>query len=416
MGRKEAGFDSAKAGPAAVFGLGLGLGLGTAVPGLSGRALMEGMGLAKPLGTLSRNIPRRPWTFAWTVLLMALGMLLGFAALVFPAREAWANFPLGMLLLMSGLILGTLPGTFAGDGKRRGFADYAYALLALALGAGLAFLFALMFAHTAAGAFAPGMSPSMWGILAVVAFLGAASIVLPGFSGLTLVFILGYWTPLTDLMVGLLQGQNIAFFFGTAAYVLVLLFVFAVAFSYALAFLPVRFSTALSWLGCGFSLSLVAALFVTYSGEWFPQYPATGDSDLIQYLMAAAGAIAGLGLSLAVSMATMARKGLIKPDTARNAAGKPQGPDDFYEPVYDSRSGLTIRSRSQQPVSRQPPKPGEARRSDGKPVDLGKLLKGEDDSKSRTSAATGSAKAPAEGKTEEEELNSLSDIFKGGRE
>ncbi len=196
-------------GAAAIFERvikGAAMGIAFVIPGFSGGSVAAILGIYEELVGAVADLFRHFGKSVRILLPVALGMALGFAALLFPIRYALERFPLPTVALFVGLALGGLGPL----GERAGKRTFRHVLLFT-----LALLFSAAFAFfpkaTPAEGFLYHLGPAGYCALFGVGALASCALVVPGISGSMLLLILGYYAPLSELLTDfLLFGREAA--------------------------------------------------------------------------------------------------------------------------------------------------------------------------------------------------------------
>lgn len=207
---------------------GAAIGMAFIIPGFSGGSVAAILGVYEKLvGSVTELFKHFKRSILF-LLPIALGMVLGIAALFFPIQWGLKNFPIPTVTLFVGLSLGGLPSVTEKIGPTKNRTHLLAFLLPCAAAASLVFLpigkEVDLFSLNAGG----------YLLLVLIGAVGACALVVPGISGSMLLLIFGYYTPLLDLISkNLLRGLNV----GTSVLVLALVFVGAVAGFFAISFL-----------------------------------------------------------------------------------------------------------------------------------------------------------------------------------
>lgn len=183
---------------------GAAIGVAFIIPGFSGGSIAAILGIYEKLIGAIADIFKSFKKSILTLLPIALGMVCGVIALLFPLGWALEAYPIPTVCIFVGLALGGLPSiTDKLTGKIKPTNVLAFAI-PLAAAASLSFLpigsdidlFSLGFGD--------------YVLLFIVGLVGSSALVVPGISGSMLLLILGYYNPLVSMMTdNLLRGENV---------------------------------------------------------------------------------------------------------------------------------------------------------------------------------------------------------------
>ena len=183
---------------------GAAIGVAFIIPGFSGGSIAAILGIYEKLIGAIADIFKSFKKSILTLLPIALGMVCGVIALLFPLGWALEAYPIPTVCIFVGLALGGLPSiTDKLTGKIKPTNVLAFAI-PLAAAASLSFLpigsdidlFTLGFGG--------------YVLLFIVGLVGSSALVVPGISGSMLLLILGYYNPLVSMMTdNLLRGENV---------------------------------------------------------------------------------------------------------------------------------------------------------------------------------------------------------------
>lgn len=237
---------------------GAAIGVAFIIPGFSGGSVAAILGIYEKLVNAVSDIFKHFKQSVLTLLPIALGMILGVAALIFPIQWGLAHYPIPTVSLFVGLSIGGLPSvTEKVKGKIKGGNVVAF-LVPCALAAGLCFL--------PVGKAVDLYSMNFGGylLLVLVGIVGSCALVVPGISGSMLLLIFGYYTPLVEvitknLLVGSRVGVSVLVLACAAVGVLVGFF----GISVLMKFLLKRFPRGTYFAILGFIVGSVVAVYAT---------------------------------------------------------------------------------------------------------------------------------------------------------
>lgn len=179
---------------------GAAIGVAFIVPGFSGGSVAAILGIYERLVGAVADIFKHFKRSFLTLLPIALGLILGAAALILPIQWGVRNYPVPTVSLFVGLSIGGLPTIRSkAPGKPTARNAAAFAIPCL-VAAALAFLPA---AKKPEG-FLYALDPGGYVILFLVGAVAASALVVPGISGSMLLLIFGYYAPLVSLITQLL--------------------------------------------------------------------------------------------------------------------------------------------------------------------------------------------------------------------
>lgn len=183
---------------------GVAIGCAFIVPGFSGGTVAALLGVYERLvGAVSGIFTSFKKSVA-VLFPIALGMVLGVVALLFPIRWAMENYPLPAVGLFAGLSIGGIPVVAGKAGGKFRPLDLLPLVLAFAAAFGMAFLPKGAEAELGQITFGGGV------VLFLVGVVGSFALVVPGISGSMLLLLLGFYNPLLGLVTGLLSGETSA--------------------------------------------------------------------------------------------------------------------------------------------------------------------------------------------------------------
>ena len=184
---------------------GVAIGVAFIIPGFSGGSVAAILGIYEKLVGAIADIFKHFKSSVLTLLPIALGMLLGIAALILPIQWGLRNYPIPTVTLFVGLALGGLPSVTDKMAGGRPKIGHILALLIPLAGAA-----ALCFLPLAGEVDLFHLSVGGYFLLVLVGIVASAALVVPGISGSMLLLIFGYYNPVVQMItVNLLHGQQV---------------------------------------------------------------------------------------------------------------------------------------------------------------------------------------------------------------
>ena len=183
---------------------GVGIGVAFIIPGFSGGSVAAMLGIYEKLINAIAGILKEFKKNFITLLPIALGLVFGALALLFPLEWALGKFPFPTVSLFVGLTIGCIPTLLP---ELRGKIRWTN-LLALFI----PMVLTVMLSFAPLGNEINLYSLNFWGyaLLIPVGIVGSAALVIPGISGSMLLLMLGYYNPVvgivTDLIRSLTEG------------------------------------------------------------------------------------------------------------------------------------------------------------------------------------------------------------------
>ncbi len=180
------------------------IGIGFIIPGFSGGSIAAIVGIYEKMIDAICGILKHFWQSVKTLLPIALGVVLGAVAFLFPLGWALEAFPIPTVCLFVGLALGGMP-TLTAKVKGKITVSNAVAF-------SLPFIFALLlcFLPVSADVNLFGLSFGEYLLLFVIGLVGSTALVVPGISGSMMLLILGYYNPLIKMITEhLLRGRDV---------------------------------------------------------------------------------------------------------------------------------------------------------------------------------------------------------------
>lgn len=241
---------------------GAAIGIAFIIPGFSGGSVAAILGIYEKLVGAIADIFHHFKRSFFTLLPIAVGMLLGVAALILPVQWGLKQFPIPTVTLFVGLAIGGLPSvTEACKGKSSVSHLFAF-LIPFAAACALSFLpiagevdlFSLNFGG--------------YLLLVLVGAIGSSALVIPGISGSMLLLILGYYNPVVSLFTDhLLLGQNVGVSLGVLACLAVGMAGGFFGISIVMKRLLKRFPRGTHFAILGFILGSVPAIYLSTAKE-----------------------------------------------------------------------------------------------------------------------------------------------------
>ncbi len=243
---------------------GAAIGVAFIIPGFSGGSVAAILGIYEKLVGAIADLFKTFRKSILTLLPIAIGMVLGVAALIFPIQWGLAHFPIPTVSLFVGLSLGGLPSITEKLKGRPKWYHFVAFLLPCAVAA------CMLFLPTASRPEGFLYSQGVGGylLLVLVGIAGSCALVVPGISGSMLLLIFGYYTPLVEVItVHLLHGADVgkSLLILACAGVGVLVGFFAI--SVLMKYLLSRFPRGTYFAILGFILGSVVAVYFTTVGN-----------------------------------------------------------------------------------------------------------------------------------------------------
>lgn len=276
-------------------GLGAALGIAMIIPGVSGGTIAVLFNIYDKLINAIGGLRKDFKNSFFYLLPIAVGALLGIAAMYFPLKYAIENAPIPTILLFAGLMVGSCPKLFK-DTLKKGFklTDIIAAVLPFAAVMGICFIPSLGQANL-------GADMPVWGyfVLILIGAVAACALVVPGVSGSLLLLIFGYYQPILDTVSALTTD------FGHSLLVLALFAAGLIVGFFTIAklmkFLLKKFPRGTGWAIFGFVFGSIPAVFLT---EEF----ATAPANTLHIAIGALLCIAGIILSFTLTAYAESRK------------------------------------------------------------------------------------------------------------
>ncbi len=237
---------------------GVAIGVAFIIPGFSGGSVAAILGIyEKIVGAIADIFKTFKKSFL-TLLPIALGMVLGVAALIFPIKWGLEHYPIPTVTLFVGLALGGLPSITQKTGGKPTWKHLLACAIPLAAAASLAFiplagevdLFSLNFGG--------------YLLLIVIGAVASCALVVPGISGSMLLLIFGYYNPVLDLITkSLLHGDRIGVCVAVIACLALGIAVGFFGISVAMKFFLKKFPRGTYFAILGFVVGSIPAVFAS---------------------------------------------------------------------------------------------------------------------------------------------------------
>ena len=238
---------------------GAAIGLAFIIPGFSGGSIAAILGVYEKIVNAVADLFKNFKKNILFLLPIALGMILGVAALILPIQWGLKHFPVPTVSLFVGLALGGLPSVAENcKGGKVSWKHVLACVIPLAAAAGLCFL-----PH---GREVELLSLDFGGylLLFLVGAVGSCALVVPGISGSMLLLIFGYYNPLVSV------ATKEIFQSGKTGVALLVLFTVALGIlvgffgiSFLMKFLLKKFPRGTYFAILGFIVGSIPAVFVS---------------------------------------------------------------------------------------------------------------------------------------------------------
>lgn len=246
---------------------GVAIGVAFIIPGFSGGSVAAILGIYERLVGAIADIFKRFKQSFMTLLPIALGMLLGIAALILPIQWGLKHYPIPTVMLFVGLALGGLPSITENLKGARFNWKYALACaIPLIAAASLSFL------PLAGDVDLFSLNAGGYLLLVVIGAVGSCALVVPGISGSMLLLIFGYYNPVVALVTDhLLRGADVGISIAVLACLVVGVIVGFFAISVLMKFLLKKYPRGTYYAILGFIVGSVPAVFVSTIREAAPE-------------------------------------------------------------------------------------------------------------------------------------------------
>ncbi len=185
---------------------GFAIGIAFIIPGFSGGSIAAILGIYERLVGAIADIFKSFKQSVITLLPIAIGMVLGVAALIVPIQWGLQNYPIPTVTLFVGMAIGGLPSiTDKVKDKKPSWQNLVIGVVAAVVA--VAFALPAFFEFADKDLF--NLSVGGYFVLLLVGLIGSAALVVPGISGSMLLLVLGYYNPIVDMILHhFLRGQN----------------------------------------------------------------------------------------------------------------------------------------------------------------------------------------------------------------
>ena len=249
---------------------GVAIGVAFIIPGFSGGSVAAILGIYERLVNAIAGIFKEFKKNIMTLLPIAIGMLLGIAALILPIQWGLKNYPIPTVMLFVGLALGGLPSV---TDKLKG-AKFSWKY-ALACAIPLIAAAALCFLPLAGDVNLFELNAGGYILLVVIGIVGSCALVVPGISGSMLLLIFGYYNPVVSLVTEhLLHGLDVGISIAVLACLAVGVVLGFFAISFLMKFLLKKFPRGTYYSILGFIVGSIPAVFVSTIREAAPELSA----------------------------------------------------------------------------------------------------------------------------------------------
>ncbi len=234
------------------------IGIAFIIPGFSGGSIMAILGIYEKFVGAVADIFKDFKRSFMIILPIAIGLVLGACALMFPLSLALEHFPIPTVALFVGLALGGMPSiTEKVPGKPKVFNLVSF-LIPCAVAVALCFL------PVAGDVDLFNLNFGGYILLFIIGLVGSAALVVPGISGSMILLILGYYNPILQMITGhLFRFQNLGKCFAvlgiTAAGILIGFFLISVLMKFLLKKYPRNTYYAI----IGFIIGSIPTVFVS---------------------------------------------------------------------------------------------------------------------------------------------------------
>jgi len=256
-----------------------GMAIGTAViiPGVSGGTIAFLLGIYDKMIEAITLIGRQFVKSFLYLLPILLGALVAVAALIFPIKWAFEYFPIPLITLFAGLIIGGLPSMRDKLSNSYTSVNVTFLLVAALVAFGLGALSVLT--SFDASAVLANLTFGNAMLIILVGVLGASALVVPGISGSMLLLVIGFYMPLTTLLGDLMTAlSNGTLFADLVPLAVVALFIIGLVtgfflISWIMKTLLTKYQKTTYFAIMGFVLGSLVALYYNY--EVVPAYGVT---------------------------------------------------------------------------------------------------------------------------------------------
>lgn len=178
------------------------IGISNIIPGVSGGTMAVSMGIYDTIISAITNLFKDFKKSILTLLPYLIGMLLGIGALSFAIEYLFGHFPLQTGLLFIGLILGGLP-SITKRLKGKGFSIVNAMLFVI-------FFASIILLQVLSGERIAVLTTSFQLLQTIklffVGMIASATMVIPGVSGSLILMLLGFYTPIVEMISTFIKG------------------------------------------------------------------------------------------------------------------------------------------------------------------------------------------------------------------
>lgn len=243
---------------------GIAIGVAFIIPGFSGGSVAAILGVyEKIVGAVADIFKHFKKSFLY-LLPIALGMLIGVAALILPIKWGLEHYPVPTVTLFVGLTLGGLPSiTDKMKGGNTKWTHIVACIVPLALASSLCFI------PSAGNVRLFDMNAGGYFLLILIGAVGSCALVVPGISGSMLLLIFGYYEPIVSLITdNLLHGNQVGICIAVLACLAAGLVAGFFAISVLMKYLLKKFPRGTYFAIFGFIVGSVPAVYVSAMGKY----------------------------------------------------------------------------------------------------------------------------------------------------
>lgn len=266
------------------------IGIAFIIPGFSGGSVAAILGIyERLLGAITGILKDFKNSFLF-LLPIAIGMIIGVAALILPIQWGLKNFPVVTVSLFVGLTVGGLPSITKEVKGKPGIGHIVALLIPLLFAAGISFIPNLGDVDLV------NIDAIGYILLFLIGILGASALVVPGISGSMLLLIFGYYNPIVQTALGMLKGENVGHSLVVIAIVAAGIIVGFFGISAVMKYLLRRFPKGTYMAIIGFIIGSIPTVYVTTvkeAGAGFAMQP-------LDWALSVLMLVVGIALSLAL--------------------------------------------------------------------------------------------------------------------
>lgn len=190
------------------------IGIAFIIPGFSGGSVAAILGIYERMLEAVTGIVKDFKNSFFYLLPIAIGMVIGVAALILPIQWGLANFPIITVSLFVGLTIGGLPSVTRNVVGAPKIGHILALLIPLIIAAGIGFI------PNLGNVDLTQLTFFGYVLLFLAGALAACALVVPGISGSMILLILGYYNPIVQTALGIFRGEAV----GQAFLVLIVVF------------------------------------------------------------------------------------------------------------------------------------------------------------------------------------------------